>query len=99
VMGEVNRARTAEKMAAGARDLGERTASTVGKAASAVSYQVRCDVGGLYLQCVPMASDCRWRLVRQHLCTAVVIRWVFEATVPCPPWRPLLEGVVAGPVP
>ncbi|GAB4815689.1 hypothetical protein N2152v2_002735 [Parachlorella kessleri] len=39
VMGEVNRARTAEKVAAGARDLGERTASTVGKAASAVSHQ------------------------------------------------------------
>ena len=40
VMGEVNRARTAEKVAAGARDLGEKTASTVGKAASAVSHQV-----------------------------------------------------------
>ena len=47
VMGEVGRARAAERVAAGARDLGEKTASTVGKAASAVSHQVRgCYFGG-----------------------------------------------------
>ena len=40
VMGEVQRARAAEKVAAGARDLGQRTASVAGQAASAVSHQV-----------------------------------------------------------
>lgn len=41
VMGEVSRARAAEKVAAGAKELGEKTASVMGRTASAVGQQVR----------------------------------------------------------
>lgn len=64
---QVTRARAAERVAAGARDLGEKTANTVGKAASAVSHQVRkgrvgklcCPPGfPANVPCSPSTSPC-----------------------------------------